>query len=289
VSSLSSNRTILITGATSGIGKQTARVLASTGAHLILCGRSEEKLAALTAELSSQTELTTLCADLANQAEVHQLADAVVDRFERLDVLINNAGALFTTRQITTDGFEHTWALNHLGYFLLTARLRTLLIQTPESRIINVASDAHRQGRMNWDDLQYADSWPTGGWAAYCQSKLANILFTRELARQLASCDVSVHCLHPGFVNTGFAKNNGSLARLAMALTRPFQRTVTKGADTVIWLATVPQTLTPQGQYFVDQRAAQPTHHGTNDADAKRLWDLSLEMTQAHDFWTPKA
>jgi NAD(P)-dependent dehydrogenase (short-subunit alcohol dehydrogenase family) len=195
----------------------------------------------------------------------------------RLDVLINNAGALFTERSVTVDGIERTFALNHLAYFLLTNLLLDRLRAAAPSRVVNVASGAHRRGELHWDDLQLT-RYGGQGWTAYQQSKLANILFTRELARRLDGTGVTANCLHPGFVETGFGRNNGPLARALLWLTRPIQRTPAQGADTLVWAATDASLAGVSGRYLQDRAERTPARQATRDEDARRLWDVSERM-----------
>ena len=281
-------KTILITGATNGLGKQTAEYFAPTGATLVIVGRNPEKTETLVRSLQAKPgagSIHGLIADLSSQDEIRRLADAFKKQFTRLDILINNAGALFTKHQTTADGYEQTFALNHLNYFLLTSLLKDVLIASAPSRIINVSSDAHKTGKMLWDDLQYQNASFASGWPAYSQSKLANILFTKELARKLAGTGVITNCLHPGFVNTGFAKNNGLLAQAAMFVTRPFQRNADKGSETIIWAAIHPDAGKLSGEYLFNCKIRKPTHAARNAANAKRLWHLSEEMTSTQGIW----
>ena len=283
------DKIILVTGATNGIGKQTAEAMAQTGATLVIVGRNPEKTNQLTQALQSMPgagKIHSLIADLSSQAEIRKLADDFKNKFSRLDILINNAGALFTTHETTVDGFERTWALNHLNYFLLTSLLKDVLLASAPARIINVSSDAHKPARILWDDLQYTRATFASGWPAYCQSKLANIMFTKELSRKLAGTGVITNCLHPGFVNTGFAKNNGRLAKAAMLISRPFQRDALKGAETVIWAATNIDAGKLSGEYLYDCKVRKPTRLARNAADAKRLWYLSEEMTTTQGVWS---
>jgi NAD(P)-dependent dehydrogenase (short-subunit alcohol dehydrogenase family) len=271
-------KVILLTGATSGIGRQAALALAPSGARLVVVGRDRAKTDALVAELRAvNPHVEGLVADLSSQAEVRRLAADFLARFDRLDVLVNNAGAIYTTREETVDGIERTFALNHLAYFLLTTLLLDRLKQSAPSRVVSVSSNAHRRGKMHWDDIGMR-KYTTQGWGAYGQSKLANILFTRELARRLEGTGVTATCLHPGFVDTGFARNNGPFARLLMALTRPFQRRADKGAETVVWAATAPELATATGHYFMDRAPRRTSAAGESVADAKRLWALSEEL-----------
>ena len=282
-------KSALISGATSGIGKETAIALAKMGAHVCLIGRNPEKTESLVKAIIKghpEAKISCLLADLSSQNEIHKLADHFKAEHASLDILVNNAGALLAKRDESVDGFEYTWALNHLNYFLLTTLLQDQLRAAPAARVVSVASAAHMRGRMHWDDLQLKDSYSYAGWTAYCQSKLANILFTRELAQKFAGTQVKANCVHPGFVNTGFAKNNGSLWQTMMWLSRPFQRNVGGGADTVIWAASSPEAEALDGAYLVNRRVRRPTKAGRNDDDAARLWGMSEEMTQTVGAWS---
>ncbi len=272
-------KVILLTGATSGIGRVAARELASAGATLVVVGRDRAKLDRLLDELRLH-RVEGLLADLSSLAEVRRLAAEVRARHDKLDVLVNNAGALFTTRALTVDGVERTFALNHLAYFLLANLLLEPLRAAAPGRIVNVSSDAHRRGRMDWDDLQLT-RYTQQGWTAYRQSKLANILFTRELARRLAGTGVTVNAVHPGFVDTGFARNNGRVANLLMTLMRPIQRTPEQGADTLLWAVTAPELATVTGAYLKDRRARKTTADAESVEDARRLWAISEAMVGA--------
>ena len=208
---------ILVTGATSGIGYITARELARQGAQVILVGRDPVRTDSAVDSIRSETgssQVSRLLADLASQAEIRRLAGQFSQQYPRLDVLVNNAGGFFLRRRLSPDGLEMTFALNHLAYFLLTLLLLPALEAAGEARIVNVASDAHESGKINFDDLQSEHRYFS--WAAYGQSKLANILFTYELARRLGDRKITANVLHPGFVATNLARNNGILAKAAM-------------------------------------------------------------------------
>jgi NAD(P)-dependent dehydrogenase (short-subunit alcohol dehydrogenase family) len=269
----------LITGATSGIGEVTARELARRGMHVVIVGRSAERVAATVARIKQATgvEIETLIADLSSQAGVRSVAEAFLQRHRRLDVLINNAGGFFASRQVSADGIELTWALNHMSYFLLTNLLIDTLRASAPARVINVSSDAHRSGVMRWDDLQFTRGY--NGWAAYAQSKLANILFSNELARRLEGTGVTSNALHPGFVATRFAHNNGIIWGGLMALMqRLFAITPEEGAQTSIYLATAPEVATISGRYFVKSRETSPAPQAQDMAAAARLWEISERM-----------
>ena len=269
----------LITGATSGIGEVTARELARRGMHVIIVGRSAERVAATVARIKQATgvDVETLIADLSSQAGVRSVAETFLQRYQRLDVLINNAGGFFASRQVSADGIELTWALNHMSYFLLTNLLTDILRASAPARVVNVSSDAHRSGVMRWDDLQFTRSY--NGWAAYAQSKLANILFSNELARRLEGTGVTSNALHPGFVATRFAHNNGIIWGGLMALMqRLFGITPEEGAQTSIYLATASEVATISGRYFVKSRETSPAPQAQDMAAAARLWEITERM-----------
>lgn len=283
-----SGKVVLITGATRGIGRMAAHGIASTGATMVVVGRDQARVDALISELeeiSGHGPIHGEICDLLSQDDIRALADRFIASHGRLDVLVNNAGAIFSKHVMTEDGFERTWALNHNAYFLLTSLLREVLVSTPNSRVVSTASEAHKPGKIAWDDLQFEKRRMKAGWSSYCQSKLANILFTRELARRLTGSGTTANCLHPGFVNTGFSKNNGSLGRLMMLLTRPFQRKDTRGAETVVWLAVSEEAEGLNGEYCHNCKLAKPMKKARNDTDASRLWGISEEMTGTSGVW----
>ncbi len=273
----------LITGATAGIGLVTAQALAQQGATLGIVGRNAEKCAATVEQLKQQSgnaHIDYLVADLALQSAVRRLADQFCERYSRLDVLINNAGAHFMQRQETAEGIEMTFALNHLSYFLLTHLLLDRLKASAPARIINVASDAHAGAKLNFDDLQNRQHYGGMGFQPYAQSKLANILFTYELARRLEGSGVTVNTLHPGFVATNFATNNGWLARLLMKwVLHRFAISPDEGAQTTIYLATSPEVAGVTGKYFVQKKAIASSPASYDQAAGQRLWTISAQMT----------
>ena len=276
-----SGKTCLVTGATSGIGEVAAVELARKGARIVLVGRDRSRAEATSAKIRKEAgnpEVEYLLADLSSQAEVRKLAGEIRARCPRLDVLVNNAGAMFTNRRTSVDGFEMTFALNHLAYFLLTNLLLDTLKAGAPSRIINVASDAHRfVSKVDFDDPQGAKKY--GGWHAYSQSKLANILFTFELARRLAGTGVTVNCLHPGFVATNFTAGNGGMGWLLRRAASLFALTIDEGAKTTIYLASSPEVEGITGRYFAKEKPAGPTKAALDEAAAGRLWTLSEELT----------
>jgi NAD(P)-dependent dehydrogenase (short-subunit alcohol dehydrogenase family) len=273
------DKTVLITGATNGIGLVTARELASIGAKVVIVSRNAEKCAATVDQLKQETgnpQVAYIAADLSNKAGVEQAAQVFKHDHKRLDVLVNNAGALFLQRQISTDGLEMTFALNHLGYFYLTNLLLDLIESSAPARIINVSSGAHRGARINFGDLMFENGYT--GMKAYGQSKLANLLFTYELARRLERTQVTVNALHPGFVSTGFAKNNGPIVRLAMNLIGSFARQPDEGAATTIYLASSPDVEGVTGKYFEDKQEVESDPNSYDRDYAQRLWQVSQEL-----------
>jgi NAD(P)-dependent dehydrogenase (short-subunit alcohol dehydrogenase family) len=277
-----SGRTCLITGATSGVGRAAAFELAGLGAGLVLVGRNRERGEATVAEVrraSGNDDVSLLLADLSSQAEIRRLADEFLVGGRPLHVLLNNAGVINLRREETIDGIETTFAVNHLAYFLLTRLLLERLKQNAPARVVSVSSDAHAQsgGGLDFDDLEGRESYSL--MRAYARSKLANILFTRELARRLAGSGVTANCLHPGFVGSNFAKNNGFVAKAAMTLLKPFARTPEKGAETAVYLCSAPEVEQVSGEYFVDCRSRSPKAFAQSDDDAGRLWEVSERMS----------
>ena len=275
-----SGKHILITGATNGIGLAAAEALAALGANISLVGRDQTrtKIAAalVRAAAAKGATVDTLVADLSSQASVRGLAADVLSRHPRLDVLINNAGAIYSTRQLSVDGLELTWAVNHLAPFLLTSLLLDRLRDSAPARIITTASDAHQGAHIPFEDLQAERSY--GSYRRYGETKLANILFTSELARRLAGSGVTANCFHPGLVATGFNRNNGLLMTLAMTVVNPLSRTPEKGAETLVWLATSPQLEDVSGSYFLDMKTKTPSLAAQDRENARKLWDVSEEQ-----------
>ncbi len=271
---------VLLTGATSGIGRAAATALARRGARLALVARDPARGQAIAAEVAAAGDgarPAVLIADLASLAAVRRLAAEALERLGRIDVLVNNAGALFTKRRLSPDGFEMMWAVNHLAPFLLTTLLLDRLRAAAPARIITTASVAHRGAHIPFDDAARR----FGIMRRYGETKLANILFTRELARRLHGSGVTANCFHPGFVATNFARNNGGLAALAMTLLRPVARRPEKGAETLVWLADAPEVAGTSGGYFVDRRQQAPSPAAQDDAAARRLWETSERQVGA--------
>ena len=274
-------RICLVTGATDGIGWTTARALARDGARVIVVGRDrakgERRVAALRAETGNEAVGFEL-ADLSAQGEIRALAARLVADLPRLDVLVNNVGAWFHRRTTGPDGIEMTWALNHLGQFLLTGLLLELLGAAEAGRIVNVASRAHRGPQVDFDDPGGSKRY--AGWRAYQQSKLANILFTYRLAERLESRPVTANCLHPGFVASRFGHNNSGLPRLVAGATqRLFAISEEKGAATSHYLAAADAVAGVSGRYFVKCRPVASSSASRDREAQARLWRLSEEMT----------
>jgi NAD(P)-dependent dehydrogenase (short-subunit alcohol dehydrogenase family) len=270
----------LVTGATSGIGMVAAQALALQGATVVIVARHAERGTATVhriTQATGNTHVELLLADLSAQAQVRHLAVAFQRRFDRLDVLLNNAGAIFTKRLLSTDGLEMTLALNHLNYFLLTHLLLDTLKASAPARIVNVASNAHHGGQINFADLQGEHHY--SGWRAYCQSKLANILFTYELTRRLGGTNVTANTVHPGFVATGFGRNNHGVFGLFIRLAQLTALSPAQGAETLIYLAASPAVAGVTGEYFVKKRSVKSSNASYDQAVARRLWQLSEQMT----------
>ena len=221
-----------------------------------------------------------LMADLSSQAEVRRLAAEVLERCPRLDVLVNNAGAMYGRRQVSEDGIELTWAPNHLAAFLLITLLLDRLRESAPGRIVTTSSNAHHGARIPFEDLNAERSYR--GFRRYGQTKLANILFTAELGRRLEGSGVTANCFHPGLVATGFNHNNGPLMGLGMLVLRPFSRTLRKGAETLVWLVDSPDVGGEQGGYFVDERRVDPSPAARDMEAAGLLWEESERQTRSN-------
>jgi retinol dehydrogenase 14 len=272
-------KTILITGGTSGIGKATATVLAAMGARVVVTGRNEERGERAVEDIRRDTggEVSLMLADLAVQADVRRLAEEFKERHDRLDVLVNNAGVVQSERTETPDGIETTLAVNHLAPFLLTNLLLDLLKKSAPSRVITVASEAERWARMDLDDLQSRRKYR--GMQVYGMTKLANIMFTFELAERLRGTGVAANCIHPGAVNTSFGTNNRGIMTLLFRAFKPFMRSPEQGADTVIYLASSPDVEGMTGKYLSDRKLITASDMAYDEDLRERLWEISEELT----------
>lgn len=278
-------KTCLVTGATSGMGQVTARALAQRGATVVIVGRDPARSADAADRIKQQTgnpAVELLLADLSSQAQIRKLAEQFMSRHQRLDVLVNNAGSLFMSRRESVDGIEMTFALNHLTYFLLTNILLPILKASAPSRIVNVSSYGHRRGVVNFDELQGNQRY--NGMVAYRQSKLANLLFTFELARRLSGTGLTVNAVNPGLVASNFGLNNfGSWARTLWPAVQPiyqlFASSPEQGAQTAIYAATSPELEGVSGKYLERMQLATPSAAAQDGVAAARLWQLSEELT----------
>jgi retinol dehydrogenase 12 len=271
----------LITGATSGIGLESARALAAQGATVVLSGRDPGRGEAALAEVrrtAPDAKLDLMLADLTSLASVRKLAGDFKAKYSRLDVLLNNAGLIIDRRKVTTDGFEATFATNHLAHFLLTNLLLDMLTSSGAARVVNVSSDAHRMGSLGFlDDLQAERGY--SGMKVYGNSKLANILFTRGLQRRLEGTKVTTNSLHPGVVRTGFGLNSEGFFKHLVKLAAPFMLTAEGGARTSVYLASSPEVEGVSGKYFAKSRVARESKAAQDAAAAEKLWQKSAELT----------
>ena len=273
-------KVVLITGGTSGIGKAAAKALAGMGAEVVVTGRNRQKGEGALQEIRSESgnnRVSLLLADLAAQAEVRRLAKEFRASHARLDVLVNNAGLYKTRRTETPDGIEMTLAVNHLAPFLLTNLLLDLLKKSAPSRVINVSSEAERWGKIDLDDLQSERRYR--GFPVYGKSKLANIMFTYELAERLRGTGVTANCIHPGSVNTNMGKNERGVGILLFRAFKPFMRSPKKGADTLVYLAASPDVQGRTGEYFIDREVATPSKQAYDGTLREQLWEASEGLT----------
>jgi len=273
-------KVVLITGGTSGIGRATATALAAMGAEVVVSGRSRQRGEAAVEEMrdtSGNEKISLMLADLAVQAEVRGLAEEFRKRYDRLDVLVNNAGIIQSKRTETPDSIELTLAVNHLAPFLLTNLLLDLLKESAPSRIVTVSSEARRGARIDFEDLQSERRYRA--FKVYGMTKLANILFTYELAERLEGTGVVANSLHPGGVNTNFGNNNRSFGTLIFRAFKPFMRTPEQGADTVVYLAVSPEAGKMTGRYLTDRKVVSSFQDPHDEVMQKRLWEVSEELT----------
>ncbi len=274
------NKTVVITGATNGIGLVAAETLAAEGARIVFVARDPARARDLSARLlraNPDAAHDWVQADLSTVSAMTAAGAALAAKAPRIDVLVNNAGAIFDRREVTVDGLEKTFAVNHMAYFVLTEALRPNL--TAGARIVSTASTAHAYASLDFDDLQTEKGYSAFG--AYGRSKLCNILWTRELARRLQGTGVTANCLHPGGVNTGFGDNAKGALRLLFGLGKRFMLTPAQGADTLIWLASAPDVAGKTGGYWAKETLTQPSGAARDGEAGRRLWDASEAIVAA--------
>jgi retinol dehydrogenase-14 len=274
-------KTVLVTGGTGGIGKATAMGLSKMGAHLAITGRHRNRAEDAAADIRAvgHGRVDVFVADLSSQTEVRRLADELLERLPRIDVLVNNVGGYWNTRRVTPDGLEHTFALNHLASFLLTNLLLDRLKESGRARVVTVSSNAQAMGRIDFDDLQGARSY--SGARAYNQSKLANVLFIYELAKRLRSTSVTTNALHPGVANTSFgAEDPSGNQRLFVPIMRPFMMGPDRGAATSIHVASAPDLEQVTGRFFAKSKPKRSSKRSYDAAAAARLWHVSADLVR---------
>jgi NAD(P)-dependent dehydrogenase (short-subunit alcohol dehydrogenase family) len=272
-------KTVLVTGGSGGIGRATALGLAVMGAHLAITGRDRGRAedAAVEIHTAGGGQVDVFVADLSCQSEVRRLAQEVLRSLVRIDVLVNNVGGYWNTRHVTADGLERTFAVNHLAPFLLTDLLLDRLTQSVPARVVTVSSNAHAMGRIEFDDLQGERSY--SGARAYNQSKLANVMFSYELARRLHGTTVTANVLHPGVVSTSFgADDPATVQRVMIPFLRRFMKTPAEGAATSIHLASAPALERVTGSYFADRKPKTSSKPSYDQAAAARLWQVSADL-----------
>ncbi len=277
-------KVVVMTGGTSGIGEIAALDLATRGARVLLVARSLKRAEATLARLRQagpKAAHAAHLADISRLAEMRRVAREIAAAEPRIDVLVNNAGAMFNRRIETPDGLEMTFALNHMAYFVLTAGLRPSLVAAAPSRIVNTASAAHLGNHLDFDDLQSRRNY--GGYRTYGRSKLCNILFTRALARRLSGTGVIANCLHPGFVATRFGDESGGILGALFPFFKRFAISPEKGARTIVYLASAPEAAQFNGLYFSKSRPSAPSSAAQDDAAAERLWTESARIAGMAD------
>ncbi len=273
-------KTVVITGGTSGIGQVAADALAAKGARIVLVARDRARAEAALAQLRAKNSAAAHSvhyADLSRVGEVKRVGEEIAAREPRIDVLINNAGAMFTQRQVTEDRLEMTFATNHMAYFVLTHMLRERLLAAAPARVISTASHAHKGMKLDFADLQMEKGY--SGFRAYGRSKLCNILFTRELAKRLAGTGVTANSLHPGFVNTRFGDNSGpGIGTAIFGLLKNLAISPEKGAETIVWLASADEAAKVSGAYFYKCKETRPSAEARDDESARRLWQETAKL-----------
>ena len=275
-------KVVVITGGTSGIGQVAAERLAALGARIVLVARDKARSDATLARLAKagpNAEHSAHLADLSSIAATKKVAAEIAAAEPRIDVLINNAGALFNHRQLSPDGLEMTFAVNHMAYFVLTEGLRERLANTPLARVVSTASGAHQGAKIDMDDLQSAKSY--SGFSVYGRSKLCNTLWTREVARRFEIAGVTANCLHPGFVATRFGDGSGGFLQALMPLAKLMAISPEKGAQTIVYLASSPEVIGVSGKYFYQSKQTEPSPEAQDDAVAAWLWAQSVKIAGA--------
>jgi retinol dehydrogenase 12 len=275
-------KTVVVTGATQGIGKEAAGALAKAGARVLITARDRARGDSVVAELKAacgHDRIEVVLVDFGSLQSIRQGANEVLARTDQIHVLLNNAGAIYDSRQKSKDGLELTFAVNHLGYFLFTHLLLPTLKASAKARIVSVSSDAHKaaRGGVSFDDLQREHGYTA--FLVYAESKLMNILFTRELARRLQGTGVTANCLHPGVIASGFGQNTTGIFKTLVKIGAVFMTTPEKGARTSIYLCSSPEVDGVSGRYFANCKEATPTRHARDDNAARRLWELSEKLT----------
>jgi NAD(P)-dependent dehydrogenase (short-subunit alcohol dehydrogenase family) len=273
-------KTVVITGATSGIGAVTATTLARQGAKIVFIARDRargEKMLQQLRAISPGAGHLLHCADLSVMSEMKRVAGVVANSEKKIDVLVNNAGAVFSKRELTSEGLEKTFATNHMAYFVVTAVLLERLKATPGARIVSTASDAYKTARLNFNDLQSSHGY--GAFGMYGRSKLMNVLFTRQLARRLAGTGVTANCHHPGFVATRFGDSGSGFMNFLLQTSKRFALSPEQGAQTMLYLASSPEVAKVSATYFYKCKPAKLMRQARNDANAQRLWDVSAQLS----------
>lgn len=274
------NKLCVITGANSGIGFETAKELARQGAFIVMVCRNEDKAYEAKQEIMADTEgsgVDIILCDFSSQDDIRRAANEIISKYEKIDLLINNHGFVAAKYNETIEGLEETFGVNHIGYFLFTNLLLDNIKAAGKARIINVASDAHKSGKFDPENLQLKNNFST--WKAYANSKLYNILFTLELADRLKGTGVTANCLHPGVINSNFGSNSTTLVKIFWKLAAPFMKSNKEGAQTTIYLATSDEVEEVNGAYFKDSKVATPANIAFDKEAAKLLWEKSSELS----------
>jgi NAD(P)-dependent dehydrogenase (short-subunit alcohol dehydrogenase family) len=275
------NKICIVTGANSGVGKVTALELAKMGAEVIMVCRNQKKGEEALAEIlmkSKSNKVKLMLCDFSSQKSIREFTDKFKSQYDKLHILVNNAGLIISERHLTEDGIESTFAINHLGYFLTTHLLLDLLKSSAPARIVNVSSEGHRIGHINFNDINYENNLYKS-MNVYCDSKLANVLFTKELSKRLKGTNVTANCLHPGVVNTNFASETSGWFKWVVKIGKPFLITAEKGAETQIYLASSPEVEGITGEYFDKKKVKTPSKEARDTEVAEKLWKLSEKMT----------